>query len=431
MKWMVISTTRLRQIWKSGENDMRVLQINSVSGIRSTGRICTDLADMLIEQGNQCIIAYGRETVPEKYQALSKRIGTQRDVYAHVLKTRALDRTGFGSKGATKKFVNWIKEYSPDVIHLHNLHGYYIHIEILFDYLSQADIPIVWTLHDCWAFTGHCSHFSYIQCNLWKSGCERCPQLKRYPRSWCYDNSKNNWQKKKELFTSVKNMTLVSPSRWLADLTKESFLGTYPIMVIPNGIDVQAFKPTPSDFRKKHQLDEKIIVLGVASVWDERKGLQDMLDIAKALDDRYQVVLVGITEKQKKEIDPKIIAITRTNNTQELAEIYTAADVFVNPTYEEVFGLVNIEAQACGTPVITYATGGSPETLLPFGGRVLSQKGAPSLLSAILEMENKNKFPLKAVELSKDLHYQQYLNLYNQGHLKRCADVFNNNLTFK
>lgn len=391
---------------------MRVLQINSVSGIRSTGRICTDLADMLIEQGNQCIIAYGRETVPEKYQAISKRVGTQRDVYAHVLKTRALDRTGFGSKGVTKKFVNWIKEYSPDVIHLHNLHGYYIHIEILFDYLSQADIPIVWTLHDCWAFTGHCAYFSYINCEKWREGCHQCPLIKKYPSSWGVDNSKNNWQKKKELFTSVKNMVLVSPSRWLADLAKESFLGKYPTMVIPNGIDLHVFKPTPSDFRKKHQLDDKIIVLGVASVWDERKGLQDMLDIAKALDDRYQVVLVGVTEKQKQEMDPRIITITRTNNTQELAEIYTAADVFVNPTHEEVFGLVNIESQACGTPVITYPTGGSPETILPSGGMVLPKKDVCLLLKELEKAGKKEEISVDTNKISSKTNYLQYLSLY-------------------
>lgn len=392
---------------------MRVLQINSVSGIRSTGRICTDLAEMLIERGDQCTIAYGRETVPAKYQAISKRVGTQRDVYAHVLKTRALDRTGFGSKDVTKKFVHWIKEYSPDVIHLHNLHGYYIHIKILFDYLAQANIPIVWTLHDCWAFTGHCAYFSYINCEKWREGCHQCPLIKKYPSSWGVDNSKNNWQKKKELFTSVKNMTLVSPSRWLADLAKESFLGKYPTMVIPNGIDVQVFKPTPSDFRKKHQLDEKIIVLGVASVWDERKGLQDMLDIAKALDDRYQVVLVGVTEKQKREIDSQIIAITRTNNTQELAEIYTTADVFVNPTYEDNYPTTNLEAQACGTPVLTYNTGGSPETLMPSLGKVLQEKGSSALLSAIMEVKKKKCISGDFYRLSKGTTYQEYIALYS------------------
>lgn len=391
---------------------MRVLQINSVSGIRSTGRICTDLADMLIGQGDHCVVAYGRETVPATYQAISKRIGTDIHVYAHVFKTRALDRTGFGSKGATKKFVDWIKEYSPDIIHLHNLHGYYLHIGVLFDYLAQANIPVVWTLHDCWAFTGHCAHFSYVQCDLWKSGCGHCPQLKRYPASWGVDNSRRNWQKKKALFTSVKNMTLVSPSQWLAELAKASFLGKYPIMVIPNGIDLQIFKPTPSDFRKRYHLDEKIIVLGVASVWDARKGLQDMLDMAKALDDRYQVVLVGVTEKQKREMDRRIIAITRTNNPRELAEIYTAADVFVNPTYEEVFGLVNIEAQACGTPVITYPTGGSPETILPSGGIVLKKRGTSLLIDTLKGVRRKGSLSLPTSKISKDTNYIHYISLY-------------------
>lgn len=391
---------------------MRVLQINSVSGIRSTGRICTDLADMLTEQGHQCMIAYGRETVPDKYQAISKRIGSQYDVYTHVLKTRVMDRTGFGSKKATKRFVNWIKEYSPDIIHLHNLHGYYLNIEILFDYLSQVNIPVVWTLHDCWAFTGHCAHFSYANCDKWQEGCYQCPLTKKYPASWGLDNSNKNWLEKKELFTSVNNMTLVCPSQWLADLAKKSFLGKYPIAVIPNGIDLQIFRPTPSDFRSRHNIDDKIVVLGVASVWDERKGLQDILDISKKLDDRYQVVLVGVTEKQKKEINSKIIAITRTNNTRELAEIYTAADVFVNPTYEEVFGLVNVEAQACGTPVITYPTGGSPETIMPNGGIVLHKKDASALLNEVQSMNRKKSVPLDVLRISKETNYINYLLLY-------------------
>lgn len=392
---------------------MKVLQINSVSGIRSTGRICTDLADMLADQGDQCIIAYGRETVPDKYQAISERIGTRADVYTHVVKSRLLDRTGFGSKNVTKRFVNWIEESPPDIIHLHNLHGYYINIEVLFEYLAQIDIPIVWTLHDCWAFTGHCAYFSYIGCEKWRDGCNNCPQLGKYPASWGFDNSKNNWLKKRQIFTSVKNMTLVTPSQWLADLAKESFLSKYPIRVIPNGIDLQIFKPTPSDFKQKYHLEDKIIVLGVASVWDERKGLQDILEIADKLDDRYKVVLVGVTEKQKKEIDSKIIAITRTNNVRELAEIYTAADVFVNPTREEVFGLVNVEAQACGTPVITYNTGGSPETLLPSMGKVLRNKSAYALISGLQEANRKRMQSVDVQCLSKNVAYQDYLALYS------------------
>lgn len=392
---------------------MKVLQINSVSGIRSTGRICTDLADMLTDQGDQCVIAYGRETVPDKYQAISERIGTKVDVYTHVVKSRLLDRTGFGSKNITKRFVNWIEESPPDIIHLHNLHGYYINIEVLFEYFAQTDIPIVWTLHDCWAFTGHCAHFSYIGCEKWRDGCKKCPQLGNYPASWGIDNSKNNWLRKREIFTSINNLTLVTPSQWLADLAKESFLSKYPIRVIPNGIDLQIFKPTPSDFRQKYHLEDKIIVLGVASVWDERKGLQDILEIADKLDDRYKVVLVGVTEKQKKEIDSKIIAITRTNNVRELAEIYTAADVFVNPTYEDNYPTTNLEAQACGTPVITYNTGGSPETLLPSMGKVLHDHGASALLSALIDTNFEKSPPYNNHRLSKNVTYQEYMALYS------------------
>lgn len=342
---------------------MKVLQINSVCGIRSTGRICTDLAEVLEQNGHECKIAYGRETVPEKYRKYAVRIGSDFDVKLHALQSRIFDNAGFGSRRATEKFIEWVKEYDPDVIHLHNIHGYYINIEVLFNYLAKADKPVVWTLHDCWTFTGHCAHYSYVKCNKWKTGCYNCPQKKRYPSSLLLDASKKNWLKKKELFTSVKNLTFVIPSKWLVSQVEQSFLSKYPVKVIPNGIDLNVFKPTPSDFREKNGLVGKIILLGVASSWDERKGLNDFVELSKILDEKYKIVLVGLNEKQKKELPENILKITRTNNIQELAEIYTTSDVLFNPTYEDTYPTVNLEAQACGIPVITYRTGGSVESV--------------------------------------------------------------------
>lgn len=342
---------------------MKVLLINSVCGIRSTGRICTDLAEVLEQHGHECKIAYGRETVPEKYKKYAVRIGADMDVKIHALQSRIFDNTGFGSRKATEKFIEWVKEYNPDVIHLHNIHGYYINIEVLFNYLAEANKPVVWTLHDCWSFTGHCAHYSYVKCDKWKNGCNNCPQKKEYPSSFIFDSSKKNWERKKALFTSVKKMTLVTPSQWLANQVEQSFLNKCPVKVIPNGIDLNVFKPTPSDFRKKNNLENRRLILGVASAWGPRKGLNDFVELSKELDDSYKIILVGLTEKQKKDMTKNILGITRTNNVSELAEIYTAADVLFNPTYEDTYPTVNLEAQACGTPVVTYRTGGSVESV--------------------------------------------------------------------
>lgn len=336
--------------------------INVCCGTGSTGRICTDIADMLIEQGHECKIAYGRGSVPEKYQNISVKIGSTFGVYCNALKARLFDNEGLNAKHATKKFIKWVKTYDPDVIHLHNLHGYYLNLEILFDYLKTCGKKIVWTLHDCWAFTGHCSYFDYPHCDRWKTGCSGCIRLHDYPKSFT-DRSKRNFDKKKQLFTGISNLTIVTPSEWLADLVKQSFLKEYPVEVINNGIDLSIFKPTPSDFRERHGLHDQKIILGVAFVWDKRKGFDDFIKLAGVIDDGYRIVMVGVNKKQKKHLPKNIIGIERTNNIKELAEIYTAADVFFNPTYEDNYPTVNLEAQACGTPVVTYATGGSVESV--------------------------------------------------------------------
>ena len=384
---------------------MKVLQINSVCGIRSTGRICTDLADVLLQDGHECKIAYGRESVPEKYRKIAVRIGNDLDAKMHALQSRIFDNAGFGSKRATEKFIDWVKKYDPDIIHLHNIHGYYINIEVLFKYLAESNKPVVWTLHDCWAFTGHCAYFSYVKCDKWKTGCFNCPQKKRYPSSLLWDASKQNWQKKKALFTSVKNMTLATPSKWLANEVKKSFLSNYPMKVIANGIDLDVFKPTPSDFKEKNGLVGKKIILGVASSWSECKGLKDFIELSKILDEKYKIVLVGLSGNQIKELPENVMAISRTNNVKELAEIYTAADIFFNPTYEDNFPTVNLEAQACGTPVITYKTGGSVESVPE--KNVVEQGLYKDVLSNHLNLANKVMDKQKAsrcyFELYKDI----------------------------
>ncbi len=364
---------------------MKVLQINSVCGVGSTGRIATDLYKVLEEQGHECLIAYGRGTAPEGIN--SYKIGTNLDNYLHVARTRLLDQQGYGSKRPTIELVKKIKEYDPDVIHLHNLHGYYLNLEVLFNYLAESNKPVIWTLHDCWAFTGHCAHFDYVGCDKWKSECKNCPQKKTYPNSYGLDNSYQNFNKKKELFTRCNNLTIITPSQWLADLVKKSFLNKYPVQVINNGIDLNVFKPTPSEFRKKYHLEKKKIILGVANVWDDRKGFNTFIELSSNLNDNYQIIMVGVTEKQKNNLPSNIIGITRTNNIKELAEIYSSADIFVNPTLEDNFPTVNLESIACGTPVITYSTGGSVECIDETCGIIVQKNNIDSLLTAIQQID--------------------------------------------
>ena len=402
--------------WKNiGERKkMKVLQINSVCGIRSTGRICTDLADVLERNGHECKIAYGRETVPEKYQKYAVRIGSDFGVKLHALQSRIFDNTGFGSRRATEKFIEWVKEYDPDLIHLHNIHGYYINIEVLFNYLAKADIPVVWTLHDCWAFTGHCAHYSYVKCDKWKTGCYNCPQKKRYPSSLLLDASKQNWLKKKALFTSAKKMTFVTPSKWLASEVKQSFFGKYPIEVIPNGIDFNIFKPTPSDFREKNGLVGKKIILGVASSWDERKGLNDFVELSKTLDENYKIILVGLSERQKRDLPENILKITRTNNVHELAEIYTAADVFLNPSREETMGLTSVEAMACGTPALVSNFTAVPEVVNSECGVICPNLEIKSIKESVEKVLQGNFQPIKqAANYEKKKQFLEYVNLYS------------------
>lgn len=344
---------------------MRVLFINAVCGTGSTGKICGALAQEYEQQGHIAKIAYGRDGfVPEQYQKYAVRIGNDLDVRLHGVFTRFTDRHGFGSRVATKRFLDWAEAYDPDMLWLHNIHGYYINIELLFGWIkSRPRMQVKWTLHDCWTFTGHCSHFSFVGCDKWRTGCHTCPQKGEYPATVLLDNSKWNYGRKKALFTGIPNMTIITPSQWLADLVKESFLKEYPVEVRYNTINTEVFKPTPSDFREKHGLQDKKLILGVASTWTRRKGIDDFVKLAGMLDDSCRIVLVGLTAEQAKQMPENIISIPRTNSPQELAEIYTAADVLFNPTYEDTYPTVNLEAQACGTRVITYDAGGSRETL--------------------------------------------------------------------
>lgn len=343
---------------------MKVLIINSVCGIKSTGRIVGSIAENYISQGNTVKVAYGRESVPAKYKLMAVRIGNETEVKMNALTTRILDNDGLTAYSATKKFLNWAEEYNPDLLWLHNLHGYYINIRLLFKWIkSRSNMNVKWTLHDCWAFTGHCSYYTYVKCDKWMTGCFSCPQKTEYPASYFIDASKKNYALKRKTFLGVGNMEIITPSYWLASEVKKSFLKDYPICVKHNTIDLDAFKPTPSDIKKRLNIDNKKIILGVAAQWQKIKGYFDFLELAKLISDEYVIILVGVTEIQKRELPFNVIGIERTSSVEELAKIYTAADIFVNPTYEDNYPTTNLEAQACGTDCITYRTGGSVESV--------------------------------------------------------------------
>ena len=355
-------------------------------------------------------IAYGRENVPEKFQKYAVRIGSDLDVKLHGIKARLFDEAGFGSKKATEKFIEWVKEYDPDVIHLHNIHGYYINIAVLFDYLKTCGKKIIWTLHDCWSFTGHCVYFDYVDCDKWKTGCFECPQKKEYPARIGPDMSRTNYMKKKRLFTGIQNMTLVTPSQWLTDLLQDSYMKEYDVKVIHNGVDTEVFRPVESRIKERYSCADKKVILGVAAIWDKRKGLSSFIELSKKLDDTYQIILVGLTQEQIKSLPANIIGIEHTNSVKELVELYSVAEIFVNPTLEDNYPTTNIEAIACGIPVVTYDTGGSPESAKMFGTSV-PKRDVQALMRAVEEAET-----FKPINV--DVYYQtavkKYMKLYGE-----------------
>lgn len=368
---------------------MRSLQVNSVYDVGSTGRVVRDIDMFVRAHGIESYVAYGMGPAP----ALPAHylMESLREVHYSVLQTRVFGRHGFYNVNATKRLLTWVQQRDPDVIHLHNLHGHYMNIELLFEYLRAANKPVIWTLHDCWSFTGHCAYFDFVGCEKWKTGCHHCPQRRCYPDSWLFDRSRSNYEHKRRLFTSVRNMTLVTPSRWLASLVSSSFLGQYPVQVINNGIDLDAFRPRPSQFRASYRLEDKFIILGVAAGFERRKGIEHLVRLSAQLAADEVMVLVGTTEEQQKSLPDGIVCIPRTNSAISLAEIYSAADVLVNPTLEDNFPTVNVEALACGVPVVTFDSGGSAEALDRTTGIVVEQGDDVGLRDAIVRIKQQGK----------------------------------------
>lgn len=404
---------------------MKIVQINTVCNTGSTGKIAADLYHIAEQAGHISFFAFGRGTAPTEMQSF--KIGNTLDFGTHVLTNFFLGKSGFGSKAVTRRFLKWLDEINPDLLHLHNLHGFYIHVGMLFDYIKAHHIPVTWTLHDCWPLTGQCAYFDYIDCIKWQTACHDCSIYRsNYPYSLFHDNSRQNYILKKAAFTGVKNMTIVTPSNWLADIVQKSYLHEYPVAVIPNGINLEIFKPdvclhSVNNFITPNACPSPNIILGVANIWSDRKGLCFFLQLCTMLDSSYHIVLIGVSKKQQSEINAKygkrITTITRTTNQQELAKWYRQAYVYVNPTLEDNFPTTNLEALACGTPVITFNTGGSPECITPQCGVIVEKGNVEKLKEAILSLDKRNEIsPIacrtQAMKYNKDTQFRDYLKLY-------------------
>ena len=404
----------------------KLLQINPVIRVNtSTGRIMQEIGELAMQNGWECHIAYskGRDGIRECRSDIIP-VGNIWSTAWHGIETRLFDRHGLASSHATRQFVRKIEEIRPDVVHIHNIHGYFLNYQILFDYLSKAGIPVVWTVHDCWLYTGHCYYYSFAGCDRWQTGCHHCPQKKEFPTSLFCDRSRRNFEDKKAAFTSMPldRMTIVPVSEWIRNEMRRSFLNAYPFRVIHNGINTDIFNIYDDrQVRKTFGLGNRHILLGVASIWSREKGLDDFIRMAGMLNEDEVVVLVGIKPEDRKRLPDNVVGIARTENIRQLAELYAAADVFVNPTWQDNYPTVNMEAIACGTPVVTYRTGGSVEVITPATGMIVEQGNLNELLKSIREIESKGKASYQEacrkyalLNFKKEDRYMEYLRLYEE-----------------
>ena len=451
---------------------MRIAHINVISNV-STGRIASDLCRLARAAGHQTLFCYGRGPVPvgipslrigdtpdvtdglptrrsgapvRVFRKLARRVNnlfTTAGIALHVGLSRITDRSGFYSKAATKRFIRQLRRFSPDLIHLHNLHGYYLHLPTFFDYLKTSNIPVVWTLHDSWAYTGHCAYYHlpiqpYLnpedapdpsapsQCLLWQRRCNHCPLKKTYPISLVMDQSARNFTEKKDLFTSLSNLTLTAPSQWLRNEAAKSFLGRYPIHAMPNGIDLTVFASCADERRMQDialfygldQLDGRRMVLSVSAVWDDRKGLDHLVELAYALGEDYCVVPVGLSQSQIESLPDIMLGLPRTANVNDLCVLYTAADCCISLSQGETMGMTLVEAMACGTQVICYDTTAMPELVTPQVGEVVPVGDIAAAADAVRRLCDDPKDPLfciaRAAQFGSNLRYEAYLRLYEQ-----------------
>ena len=390
-----------------------LLQINSSANASSHGKIAEAVGWLAIKQGWRSVIAYGRRMNPSKSELI--HVGTSYDLREHGVESRLLDNQGLASRNATKKFLRQVEDIKPDVIQLHNIHGYYLNYKLLFEYLNSTNIPIIWTLHDCWSFTGHCAHFVTAGCEKWKTGCYGCPLKGDYPKSFV-DRSKRNYELKKKLFTANPNLHIVTVSDWLAGLVKQSYFHDKEVRIIKNGVDLDVFKPMPFEKTNKYR------ILGVSGVWTKEKGLYDIFRLREMIDvDKYEIILVGLNKKQIDELPKGVTGLERTESIGELAMLYSSANALINLTYADSFPTVNLEALACGTPIVTYRTGGSPEAIDEKTGIVVEQGDVSAIANAVAKMCSLNREQLKndcraraEKGFNRNDRFEDYMNLYNE-----------------
>lgn len=398
----------------------KLLQINITANWGSHGKIAEGIGLVAMEHGWSSYIAYGRWFNDSKSELY--HIGSMLDERMHGVVSRLFDAHGLASVGATKELIKYIRCISPDIIHLHNIHGYYLNYPILFDFLKKYGKPVVWTLHDCWPYTGHCAHYMYMKCDKWKTECHNCQQKSAYPKSMGFDRSRQNFLKKKEVFSGMKNLTIVPVSKWLEEELKNSFLSEYTCHQIYNGIDTNTFtvKLHDEEIRKKFDIPlNNKVVLGVASNW-YRKGLEEFLKLRKTLNKDFTIVLVGVNDKELRTLPKNVIGIKRTEDVNDLVALYSTANVFFNPSWEDSFPTTNLEALACGTPVLTYNTGGSGEAIDKNTGYCIKKGDIEEAYRLILDIcsNGKDRFTAKCreralINFNRENRFKDYFKLYN------------------
>ncbi len=394
-----------------------LLQITASSNWGAIGRIANQIGELALSQGWDSYIAYGRYYNPSSSKLI--KVGSKQDVILHYLGHKLFDMDGLLSNNATKELVSAIEQLSPDLIHLHNIHDHWLNYEILFECLEKLSIPIVWTQHDCWSFTGGCSHFTLNNCSKWKLSCSECFIRKGFTP--LVDKSEYHFKRKKELFNSLSNLTIVAVSRWLESLLKESFLNGNNLKMIYNGVDTELFRPVASSIKERLNIEGKSLLVALATAWSKQKGLEDYIALSRILPDNIKLLLVGMTDKQQKEMPDDLLTMGKTQSVQELAEIYSGADIVMNLSYEETFGLTTVEGLACGTPGIVYNCTASPELITKETGIIVNPGDIYGVLSAIMEVLRIGKrfysssCRERALSLfDKANNYNEYLNLYKE-----------------
>ena len=397
----------------------KLVQFNSVANWGSTGRLAEDIGDVAMAAGWESFIVFGRESNPSNSHLI--QVGGRMSVMSHVIISRLFDRHGFGSYMATKQLLKRLDEIKPDVFQFHNVHGYYLNLPLVLQYAIEKRIPIVWSLHDCWSMTGHCSHFVTVGCDRWKTECHNCPRRCDYPSSWFIDSSRRNYRDKKRLIEAVPRLTIISGSEWLAGIAAQSYFKGRDIRYIPDGIDTSIYQPRSNgdELRNKLGLKGKFVILATGTVWGENKGLKDYGELRKMLSDDYAIVLVGMSDEDLATVPEGVIGLPRTKSPQELSEFYSMADCVMSLSRMESFGLTPVEGFACGTPAIVYNTTALPELITPETGYVASFLSVTDVKEKVEMMKAKGKAffsqSCRRVAVEKyDRHrcYSEYLKVY-------------------